>query len=275
MFVNKYQINLNTLSTGTTATTINIPINMEYQLVDQSEIIQRVFVNTETEKAINPIVDYEKTRFTPINPINEIIDKITYTVNLNGKTTYGAIGFSDDDINTQTERFKQTYLNLSFYDSDNPLTQNLLSFITLYPSLAPSDLYQSAASAPSNISVGHPKPASQINIMFTLENPITNRRGRAQGYYIYDFKDELSLSGAPKNLYMRATFKNAKDGKSTNLMVNNTALPIEQLVNKLYTKYTLTKTNDGHFYTIDNSYSNNVTYTTNNVTVALYQILAT
>lgn len=275
MFVNKYQINLSTLSSATTATTINIPINMEYQLVDQSEIIQRVFVDTETEKAINPIVDYEKTRFIPIDLNKNIVDKISYTVNLSGHTTYGAIGFNDDDIRYETEKFKQTYLNLSFYDSDNPLIQNLLSFITLYPSLLPSDLYQSSSSTPANLSVGHPKPANQINLIFTVENPITNARGKTQGYYMYDFKDELTLTGPPKYLYMRATFKNAKNGKSVNLMVNSTALPIDQLVNKLYTRYILVKDTNGYFYTIDNTYSNNVTYATNNVTVALYQILAT
>ena len=98
MFVKNYKININTLKSGTTATTINIPINMEYQLVDQAELIDRVFVEIETEKAINEIIDYEKIRFVPINSLNNQINSITYTVDLLGLTTYGSIGFNDNDI---------------------------------------------------------------------------------------------------------------------------------------------------------------------------------
>jgi len=282
MFVNQYQINLSTLSSATTATTINIPINLEYQIVDQSEIIERVFVDIEVEKTINPIVDYEKTRFKPINSNNKVVNKITYELDLSGKTTYGSIGFTDDDIKFETERFKQTFLNLSFYDSDIPLTQNLLSFITLNPSLAKSDLSQSQSTT-SNLVLGQTKRASEIKLTFICENPIINLRGKSNGYYLYDFKDELIMNGAPKSLYMKATFKNAKTGKVTNLMVNDKALPIEDLIKKLYTRYILTKTDKGFFYKIDTTYNttlptpNNVTevLNTDNITVKLYQILAT
>ena len=279
MFVNQYKINLSTLSSATTATTINIPINMEYQIVDQSEIIERVFVDIEVEKSINPIVDYEKTRCTPINSNNKVVNKITYELNLSGATTYGSIGFTDDDIKFETERFKQTFLNLSFYDSDVSLTQNLLSYITLNPSLSKSDLNQSQSPS-SNLALGKPKPASEIKLTFSCENPIINLRGKSNGYYIYDFKDELIMNGAPKYLYMKATFKNAKNGKSTNLMVSDVALPIERLIKQLYTRYILTKTDKGFFYQIDTTYHstpNNVTevVNTDNITVKLYQILAT
>jgi len=114
MFVNQYKINLATLLSGTTATTINIPVTMEYQLVDQAELVDRVFVKTETEKAINPIIDYEKIRFLPISSNQINIPRITYLVDLSGATTYGAIGFTDEDIISQKESFKQTFLNLNF-----------------------------------------------------------------------------------------------------------------------------------------------------------------
>ena len=114
MFVNNFKINLSTLSTGTTATTINIPISMEYQLVDQYDIIERVFVDVETEKAINPIIDYEKARFTPVNSANQVIDKVIYTVTFTAGTTYASIGFVDDDIKFLKDVFTQTFLNLNF-----------------------------------------------------------------------------------------------------------------------------------------------------------------
>ena len=126
MFVNKYQINISTLATGTTATTINIPINMSYQMVDQSELVDRVFVQTEVEKSINPILDYEKVRFLPLDLSDNHVDKITYSLNISGATNYGAIGFVDDDVKFVKNNFKETFLNLAFYDTENPLTQRLI-----------------------------------------------------------------------------------------------------------------------------------------------------
>ena len=257
---------------GATATTINIPINMEYQLIDQSELIDRVFVSTEVENSINPIVDYEKIRFFPITMSNDNVEKITYSLNLNGKLTYADIGFTDDDIRFDTEKFRQSFLNLLFYDSDNPLTQNLLSFTTLYCALKPIDIYQVTT---GSLLAGKPKPANQIFLTFLLENPITAPRGVSQGYYLYDFKDEFVIGGLPKYIYMKAIFKNAKSGKSINLMTNSSALPIDKLIKNLYTKYSLVKRTDGYFYQIDSAYSTNVSYSSNKVTVNLYEILAT
>lgn len=267
----KYQINLSTLQSGTTATTINIPINMEYQLVDQSELIERVFVKTEVEKAINPILDYEKVRFLPLDLQKNDINKVTYNLNLSGATNYGAIGFSNDDILLQKNTYKQTFLNLSFYDTDNPLTQKLITNITIYPSLTSSDLLPN----------GQPKPSSLIGLNFVLSNPILNPKGASEGYHLYDYKDELKIDES-KYLYMRGTFKNAKTGKSTNLMVESAPDKIDNLVHKLYTRYKLLRTTTGYYYQIDDSYhgntgitgTNNVSYITNNVTVNLYQIKA-
>lgn len=286
MFVNRYQINLSTVATGTTATTINIPINMEYQLVDQSELIQKVFVETEVEKAINPILDYEKVRFLPLDLFGNHIDKVTYNLNLTGSTFYGQIGFTNDDIKYQKNSFKQSFLNLAFYDTDNPLNQRLISNITLFAELSKNDLLPDVATQIINYGMqigqpGQPKPANEIPLTFVLQNPIINRTGFAEGYHLYDYKDELNI-GDSKALYMRASFKNAKTGKSTNLMVQNAPDTIDNLVHLLYTKYILKRDNTGYYYEIDDTYhgltaitgTNNVTYAGNNVTIDLYQIQA-
>lgn len=281
MFVNRYQINLSTLATGTTATTINIPINMDFQLVDQSELIQRVFVDVEVEKAINPILDYEKVRFLPLDLSGAHMDRLIYEVDLFGATNYGAIGFTDDDIKFEKNSFKETFLNLSFFDTDNPLTQRLITNITLFSEIKPTDLWGiGSAGIP-----GQPKPAAQIPLTFVVENPILFPRGSAEGYHIYDYKDELNI-GDFKYLYMRASFKNAKTGSTTNLMVVNTATTIDNLVHLLYTRYKLIRNTTGYYYEIDNTYQglsgmtgpNNVTYnytSVNEAKIKLYKIKAT
>lgn len=277
MFANRYQINLSTIATGTTATTINIPINMEYQIVDQGELIQRVFVDVEVEKAINPILDYEKVRFLPTDLSGIHLDQINYVLNLSGATDYAGIGFTDDDIKFDRNNFKHTFLNLAFYDTDNAMTQKLVSNVTLFSHLTDNDLVQTIV---AGATAGQPKPASQIGLNFVVNNPILNPRGFAEGYHLYDYKDELTI-GDFKYLYMRGSFKNAKTGKSTNLMVESGATSIDILVHKLYTRYILTRTTTGFFYKIDNSYhgdgtsgTNNVSYTLNNATINLYQIKA-
>jgi len=259
----KYQINISTIGSGTTATTINIPINMEYQLVDQSELIDKVFVDVEVEKTINPILDYEKVRFLPTDLSGLHVDKISYNLDIDGPTSYGGIGFTDDDIKFEKNNFKESFLNLAFYDTDNPLSQKLVTNITLFSEI------------PNNFTTANATPLS-----FVLSNPILNPRGFAEGYHLYDYKDELKI-GDFKYLYMRGSFKNAKTGKSLNLMVQSAADTIDNLVHKLYTRYKLIRNSTGFYYEIDNTYHgdgtvgpNNVSYSTNNATINLYKIKA-
>lgn len=280
MFVNKYQINLNSISSASTATTINIPLNMDFQLVDQCELIDRVFVQTEIEKSINPIFDYEKVRFIPVlttGNTTQHVDILEYNVTfLAGSpaamtgTTYADIGFTNDDIKFQKNSFKESFLTLLFYDSDNALEQRLISFITLHPKLSTIDLepLNSINGIP-----GQPKPANQISVRFTLANPITQPMSFSEGYHLYDYKDTVDVNSY-KSLYMRAVFNNAKTGKSFNMMVEGVPYTIDQLVNKLYTRYILVRDKTGFYYQIDPVYSNNVIYTSDDVTVNLFQIQA-
>jgi hypothetical protein len=282
MFANKIKINIGTVFSGSSGNNIMLPLTTSFQPVDQSELIDRVFVEVETEKAINPIIDYEKTRYTPIDSNNLPIEKIVYVLDFSGQTTYGQIGYSDDDIKYNKSNFTNSYLNLNFYDSDNPLIQNLVGNVTLFTQIKSSDLYQSGS---TNVSIGNVLPASQIPVMFVLENPTVNRRGFGEGFHLYGYKDELNINES-KYLYMRASYNNAKSGSSTNLMVKTTPQPIDLLVHELYTRYILTRTNDGFYYKIDDTYqgnsgvtgTNNVSYTTNTgyntVTITLNQILA-
>ena len=270
--VNKFKINVNRLLTGTTATTVTIPINMEYQTVDQAEVVDRVFVQTEVEKSINPIFDYEKVRLIPVlstgNTSNQV-STLKYNLTFNdGASTYSSIGFTDDDIRFQKNSFKESFLRLQFYDSDNALEQRLISITTLYPKLTTIDLQPINSPNP-----GLPKPANQISIEFRLSNPILYPEAYSEGYHLYEYKDTIPPV-VGKYLYMRASFNNAKTGKSTNLMIDPNAYPIDQLVDKLYTRYVLVKDNTGFYYEIDKTYSNNIIYNNKDVTVNLYQIQA-
>ena len=282
----RYQINLTTIGSGTTATTINIPISLESQEIGQSELIDRMFVDVQVENAINPISDYDKVRYLPLDLNGKPLITISYNLNLTGATDYKAIGFANDDIKYEKSCFKESFVYMAFFDSPNPMTQRLISYNTIYCKLNDNDLlgtnseqitiYGSVIGIP-----GQPVPANEVKLHFIVKNPILKPKGFSEGYYLYDYRDELKI-GETKYLYMRASFKNAKTGKSTNLMVKNTAFPVDSLVNELYTRYILTRDLTGYYYKFDDTYQgnlvsgpNNIIYGGSDMIVNLYQIQAT
>jgi hypothetical protein len=285
MFVN-YQINTNELVGTTipvTGTSINIPINIEYQIVDNAELIERLIANTEAQKAVNPILDYDKFRFLPIDNNNVQLGNINYNLYflddsnvLRTPTYYSQIGFDDSDIKFLRSNFTESYLELEFFDTDNPMTQNLISLITIYNRLSKGDYYPAGTPAPNT--AGLPLPASQIPVNLLLSNPLIVKEGFYEGYYIYTYKDDLILNGLPKYLYMRASYFNAKTGKFIPLSTDSTQAKIDTLIKKFYTRYELYRTTNGFYYKISDTHSTNVSYTQNvvnpnnkDITVKLYQ----
>ena len=284
MFANKYTLNLQNFNTGTTEQYISgITLSTQFQIVDNDELINRLFVKTEAQNAVNKILDYDRVRYMPITPSNDLVSTITYDLTLfdSGSTyvtNYGGIGFQYDDVKFRKNSFSKTFLRLTIFDSADAMTQNLVGFITLFSKLRTIDLEPSSA----GIIAGVPKPINDIPINYTLENPIVNRRGFAEGFHLYYYRDVLNI-GDSKYLYMKASFNNAKTGKATNLMVKNTPQPIENLVNELYIRIIISRTTTGYYYTFDDTYQgnqsllppntpNNITFVGTNVNVRLYEV---
>jgi len=284
MSVNKYTVNFSNFN-ETTGGTINIPINMGYQLVDQDEIVQTKFVDYEIKNNINDTLDYDKVKFTPIITTNNsfaFVNDITYRLHFlndinqfNQFTYFGNLGFDNFDIKFRKKAFTNSFLRLNFYDSDSTITQRLLSFITLFPKINPTD-YSTGATPPW----GTVTSANSLKVQFTLGNSLIDRRLNGEGFFIYHYKDEVAID-LPKELYMRAEFNNAKNGKTTGLMsTSNTTISIDSLIltnqttNNIFTKYILKKGGGQYYYEIDVDYSTNVDIVSNNYIIDLYQIIA-
>jgi len=279
----KYTIRISQLS-GVTDTLIKIPVILTPRTTDQAEIVDRVFVDVEVEKAINPILDYEKARFTPIyfpdpndTSTYNLVQNIKYNIKFlnsfgfpSSPSFYSDIGMTDDDLRYGKKRFENSFINLSFYDTDKATNQRLISYINIFSRITNADLQGPSGSKP-----GLPKPAWQVPISSSLSNPIRDPEGFAEGFYIYNYKDEVTAE-TPKELYMRARYNNAATGTTTNMMTEGAALPIDDLVNKLYTRYVLYRNTTGYYYAIDETYSSNVTRdTSGNITIDIYEIQAT
>jgi hypothetical protein len=256
----KYKIRIPTTS-GSTGSHINIPISMENQMVDQGEIIERKFVDVEVEKSINPIIDYEKVKFKPYFGTSPI-DDISYNLTFNGGLVkYGEIGFNDTDLALRKNSFSQSFLRLNFYDTDILSRQRLISSLALF-----STIYEDETDVNS-------KTISAANkyTNFKVINERVKTADPSEGFNVFHFKDEVGIN-SPKELFMRAEFNNAKNGKTTNFMTSSNVVGIDDLVNQLHTKYVLKRSTDyGYYYEIDSAYSTNVSGSVSRV-VRLYEI---
>jgi hypothetical protein len=261
-------------------TSINIPISLKFNPMDQAETVERDFVNKEISEAVNEVTDYEKARFTPTDSQGTQLKQIQYHVNLldGGSfpttTTYTTAGLEYDDVRFRKNRFKRSFIRLAFYDSDITTSQNLVSFLTLFCRLTTDDLIPMQVGGVPVQGGGLPNPINQIPIRFLVEDPVSNPEGIAEGYYLYNFKDEVS-STAPKELFMRASWNNAATGESFPLITDSTPQSIDNLIPKLHMKYILKRDNTGFFYEVDPTYSSptNITTLPNDIiSIQLYQI---
>jgi len=300
MFVKKYTF-VNNL-TGGTGYNINIPIGNNSGMVGQQEIIEKDFIDIEVKKAVNDIFDYEKVKLIPIHDNTDgPLDNITYVVNLlditstsfNTSLKWSDISFTDDDLRFKKKSFTKSFLKLDFYDSDLLSNQNLVSAITLFPNFTNEDM--SNGSIPQ--AVNYPVSFKLGNSLFNDPSLFVDNSKSSEGFSLYHFKDEVLPNPLPpKNLYMKATFNNAKNGTSTGLMSSDsTTLSIDTLVlstenitplgsvkNNLHTKYILNRDSTGYSYKIDTDYSDNVKYEdlnststkTNDYIINLYQVKA-
>ena len=289
MLVDRYQVKIPRIDSS--ATTINVPIDLTPQMVDQSEIVNREFVSVEVDNAINPTLDYEKVRFLPakVNPnatattvsntsvMQQVIYKISlldsngnyFSTNPNG-TTYADAGFSDDDLRYRKNKLTKSFLQLSFYDSDILTDQRLVGSMAINPNITLADINPNSQLY----------PVADKLLEFRLRNPLTDDEAFGEGFFVYYFKDEVDIN-LPEFLYMRATFNNAKTGVATGLMVaNNVPAPaIDELVGQLHTRYVLHRTVTGYYYAIDDEFGvtpNNVYYNppfpAPSVTINLYEV---
>jgi hypothetical protein len=263
----RYKINFADFS-GVTATTINIPIAMDFIPVDQSELIKTTFVQNEVENAINSPVDNERVRFLPLysgTSSQSVLNYVNYDLVFTGTTspnvsTFGQITtldpFVQDDLKFRRNNLKNTFLRLYFYDTDIPSDQNLIAIQDLF------------------VNIKNPTwTLATLLVEFRFSSPIKDPAGYAEGFYLYHYKDDVDPDPAlPKELYMKAEFNNAKDGKTTKLVTTVGPIPLGDLVQYLHTKYLLKRNSEGYYYVIDDTYSSNIDFSTpNEVKVRLYE----
>ena len=218
MFVDRRKILIGNIGTGTT---IDIPLKTNFFPVDNAELIEDKFVKDEVEKSINPIVDYKKVIFKPEDNNGNIIDK--FKINLNFYTpasinlgspqhrgsgaepgVYEDINFIFDDVFCRTNRFINSFIRFSLYDTPNSGQNELLTF---------SDIYTQVGEEQEN-QFGFTLPIDECPITFILGDPVTQPEEVHEGFHIYWFKD--LVDNAPNQeyeVYGVLQFNNASNGR--------------------------------------------------------------
>lgn len=218
MIVDRRKILIGNIGSGTT---IDISLKTNFFPVDNAELIEDKFVKDEIERAINPIVDYKKVIFKPADNNWNIINK--FKINLNFYTpasinlgspqhrgigaepgVYEDIKFTFDDIFCRTNRFINSFIRFSIFDTPNSGQNELLTF---------SDIFTQVGTEQKN-QFGFTLPINQCPITFILGDPVTQPEEIHEGFHIYWFKD--LVDNAPNQeyeVYGVLQFNNALNGR--------------------------------------------------------------
>lgn len=212
MLVKKYKIATKDTTTGS----IKIPVFNSVSLnTRQDDGVAKLLSNYKDDN-INNIVDFEKIKIYPATGSNltGVTDSIAFRLhffnnNTNNwdisTTTINNIGFLADDIKNIRNRIKKTHLLLSFYDSNNVKTQNLLGYSTIF-----FDYYKMYE---TYLTSGY--TITGIPCEFLIENPtLTKNKKSTEGFEIYLYKQDI-IKTETKTVFMKAEFNNSSDGTST------------------------------------------------------------
>ena len=261
MLINKIKINNKIISDGY----LTIPLSSDFSpKTRQYENVERNFDLT-TSDIINPTIDLEKVKLSPIDSLKlKIADSLTFNLHFLNNTGWDtdttkieSIGFTKDDVESRRQRLEKTFIRLSFYDSKDLKTQNLLFFSTIF--INTSDLYSEYISGGLTM--------DNLKTEFFVQNPKLSPKIKSfEGFNVYLFGGDVTKSLA-KTIYMRADFNNASNGRST-----------------LFTKgkpesssgYTMQQLYDNLFFEVDCTFStllNNYFYSFAGINTSVYSDL--
>lgn len=150
---------------------VEIPFSNSFETdLLKNDIIKNKFIDVEKKKAINKIVDLEKDVYLPCkkNKNNIVfLNKLKFNFHFrehrgknwisdensfwngveikDGKAVINEnitrddvsdlltyLNFNNDDVHYQKNKLKKSFIRVNYYDSNNPLTQNLLGYSTIF-----------------------------------------------------------------------------------------------------------------------------------------------
>lgn len=204
----------------------------------------------------------------------------------------GVLNFNEDDIKYQKMKLKKSFIRLSFYDSDNPLTQQLLYYSTIF--MDSSDLFGKYVRNKTG------KDGKYFGVFTEPEDGDEDKRlstrisvkdkyntdKSSEGFYLYLFGDEFNQNGEPKEIYMKVEFNHAGYGRTlpftkpymlSSAGVESEGIPFSKYFSTLYIKLgaKYKPYGDCHYiYYVDEEDNGAITYDMVNRTISfnLYEV---
>lgn len=151
---------------------------------------------------------------------------------VNSSNLIGYLGFTDDDIYNQKNRVKQSFIRLSFYDSKNPLTQNLLYYSTIF--FDSGDLFGKYVKRKAWLEEEDEEydhlitpvvwsPTSRTDTCSAVTSQIIvndeyDMTRSGEGFNLYLFKQDAPIEKELQPIYMKVEFNHAGYGRTVPLI---------------------------------------------------------
>lgn len=227
---------------------IQIPITNTFSNTNRNEIITENFIENETKKSIQEIFDNERFQVIPFK--NNILDKVTYNINLFKNNSFdnklSTASYSNDDVKFNRKNFINSFIHFEIYNDTNLTTQNRIYDYTISLKLKNDDYIKNY----NNFVIGV-KDVTQINLAFETYNPHKYTLYNNEGYFLYLLKNDLPELNSNKFLYVKANFKNAKTGLSYKLNTKGLGLNLSNIEESSFFKIKIINQDSIYYYEIN------------------------
>ena len=291
----------------------NVPIgfvqNTDYIHLYQEERNNTLFTEKIKKSVIPPVINMERVKYTPIirdekeisivcgitfnlhfrerddnwnivkngnwctcNPTN------TKDVDFEKSDSLYYLGFNDSDAQYQKMKLKKSFIRLSFYSSNDPLSQSLLYYSTIFldsgylfgqfnkkrteligkgkiwsPNEAPNYVLSAASENSSDI---------RIDSQITIHNEFDTTKS-SEGFNLYLFADDCEIVDIVdddvkdyRTIYMKVEFNHAGYGKTIPFIVwpnkvEDDDLIIDKYFESVYIPLRIQHINDKYYYYFD------------------------
>ena len=287
----------------------NVPIgfvqNTDYIHLYQEERNNTLFVEKIKKSVIPPVINMERVKYAPIIRDEKeisIVCGITFNLhfrerddnwnivknrnwctcnptaiedkNFEKSDSLYHLGFTDNDVQYQKMKIKKSFIRLSFYSSDDPLSQSLLYYSTIFldsgylfgqfnkkrteligegkiwsPNEAPKYVLSAASENSSDI---------RIDSQITIHNEFDATKS-SEGFNLYLFADDCEIVDDDKDfrtIYMKVEFNHAGYGKTIPFIVwpnkvGDDDLTIDKYFESVYIPLRIQHINDKYYYYFD------------------------
>lgn len=229
---------------------INIPLSTQFDVADKDEAIRDFYIEDQLKNYLPPEEDYEVSKYYPALA-DEVFIRVFKAEN--EQMTFADLGFTDDDLKFFYNRLQFSYLNLTFYTSNDKFKQEPVFVIDLF--VQRINLFDTV-----NQSI---KKADEAELIFNIKNPkLFNNE--TEGYFVYLKNNEFQT---PFSLFCNFRFNNALNGTSYVLypqknLFANTVVEEDEYITANFS---------GNSFLVDTS-NRTVQYTPNALNIDLYAL---